>query len=330
MSSFKTVKAAIFLAVLFTLLNFNLALAADRTNPDGYLGVMLQSLDSSLAQAMDLEDSDGVLVSEVVSGGPADEAGLEDGDVIIEFNGRAINSTRALTKVVGATTPGESIAVVILREGKKKTIDVEIGERGSHDLAFYRNFDAGDNDYFVWHNDDGEDAELLLQKMTGQWNDRGFMGVELDDLNEQMGDYFGVKDGNGALITSVTEDSAAQKAGLKAGDVIVKMGDEDIESAGDVHSALKETKPEDELRIKVVRKGKNKKLDITLGEAPQSTFHTPKILFHGNSDADFRFPKMMHRELRSFHEEKLDLKEMRSDLEELKIELEKMKAELKK
>ena len=70
------------------------------------------------------------------------------------------------------------------------------------------------------------------------------MGVNLDDLNEQMGEYFGVEGGKGALVTEVVEDSPAAKAGLKAGDVIVKLGEKDIDSSAALHKAMADTEPE--------------------------------------------------------------------------------------
>lgn len=326
-----TLKAAkksypIVLVAIFLMLVSGLAQAGEKT---GYLGVILQDINKGMAKAMNLDNDDGVLISEVVDGSPADEAGLKDGDVIIKFMGKDIENHAALTKAVGSSSAGEEAKVVVLRDGKKKTIKVELGKRKSSDVTFFR------KDGNTSH----EQIKIMIEGMDSLHEERGFMGIEVDDINEQMGKYFDVKDGEGALISSVTEDSAADEAGLEAGDVIVKIGDEDIESAGDVHAALAGTEPEQKLEIKIIRKGKKKTLDITLGEVPDSqAFKFIEMIggdnhmavtgsnkrFHGMPNTP-RTPGNVHIII----DDEDDLKEMRDELEEMKRELEEMKAELK-
>ncbi len=351
---FKTPASSI-LAILF-LLMAGVSLAGEKNEPRGYLGVMLQDLNSELAEAMDLENEDGVLVSEVIDDGPAEKAGLQDGDIIIKFDGENLKNYQGLTKAVASSSPGEKVKIVVLRDGKEKSIKVELGERQEKSYAFFSgktnnpmspgclNPDFDQENVFVWHDGDNSEMKIMLNGLLDLDSDHGFMGVELDDINEQMGDYFDVEDGSGALITSVNEDSAAEKAGLKAGDVIVKMDDEDIESAADVHNLMSDTEAEDEIKIKIVRKGKNKTLDITLSDFPEDQMlkhfevltsgnHTfdvrsPKMLFHGMPHGQF-FPDNLDREIRIISEDDEDLKEMRSELEEMKKELMEMRDELK-
>ncbi len=362
-------KSRLFIVLLAALLLLlaGLANAGEKDSKHGYLGIMLQDIDTTMAKAMDLDDQKGILVNEVVEDSPAEAAGLRDGDVILTFNGKNLDSSKDLTKVVRKTQPGEEVEIVVLRDGKKKTLDVELGEHSQKKFEFLKKkfefmsnnqtcgskgrtcapggnmmFGHGTGNSFVWHDGDGENIELLI---NGFDEDRGFMGIELDDINEQMGAYFDVEDGEGALVTSVNEDSAAEKAGLKAGDVIIKMGDSDIESAGDVHQALSGTKAEDEMEIKVVRKGKKKSFDITLGEMPESqmlthlemigeggNFHiqSPKMLLHGMSNQDHNFPADIQREIRILSDNDGELKEMREEMESLKEELLEIRKTLKK
>ena len=344
MSTLKTAKktSIITLMAIFMMLLSTLAQAGEKS---GYLGVILQDINGGMAKAMDLDNDDGVLVSNVVDGSPADEAGLKAGDVIISFQGEDLVDHSALTKAVKSTSPGEKVEVVVLRDGKKKTIKVELGQRKEPTMAFYSDdgdvhFPHGEDNIFVWSGDDGDkQIEVMIKGMEGLHHERGFMGVEVDDINEQMGKYFDVEDGEGALITSVTEDSAAENAGLEAGDVIVRIGDDEIESASDVHAALAGTEPDQKLEIKVIRKGKNKKMDITLGQVPESQMFehiemisndnsffisSPKTLHHGMSK-----PHQMHKEMRIILEDETELKEMREELEKMKMELKKMQAEMK-
>ena len=343
---------AITLITLLFILIASLSMAGEKNEKRGYLGVMLQDIDTNLAEAMDLDDANGVLVSEVIEDCPAEKAGLQDGDVIIKFQGENLDDYNALTKAVGTFSPGDEVEVVVLRDGKEKTLNVELGERSKNVFTFYSDdedhnytkFGHGDEDVFVWHNGGDDDLTIILKGMEGLHEDRGFMGVELDDINEQMGSYFEVKEGNGALITSVHEDSAAEKAGLQAGDIIVKMGDEDIESAADVHSAMSGTKPEEEMKIQIVRKGENQLKTLTLSDLPKNqliqhfemvngdqsfTVRSPKMLFHGMPHAP-KFPQGLHKEIRVITESEGEIDNMREELEKMKAELMEIREELKK
>lgn len=322
----------------------------------GWLGVTLQDIGSDMAESLGLPDHDGVLIVKVMEDSPAEKAGLADGDVILEFDGQKLADYKALTKVVRAASPGDKVPVVVMRDGKKQEFVVELGERERNTWVF-----AGDDgkrvkierlheklrqlhddeDVLVWHDRDGDDEINVMVKdlagLEGLHLDRGFLGVELDDLNDQMGDYFEVKDGKGALITKVIEDTAADRAGLKAGDVIVRLGDEDIASADDVHDALSDTRPEDELKIEVMRKGKKKKMDLTLGALPEDQFLSKMEFFGDDDHFTVRTPRMLmrgapriDREIHIVGEDDEELAEMKDELQKLKEELQKLKDELKK
>ncbi|MCP4573909.1 MAG: PDZ domain-containing protein [bacterium] len=337
------------------------ALADDKEDGEksGYLGVHLQSIDSSMAKALQLDDDEGVLISQVVDDGPAATAGLEDGDVVLEFNGKDIEDVRDLTRAVRRAEPGETVEVVVLREGKRQTLDVEVGERehgfvwvhadGDDDTEIdvythLENLHEGDSSFFYMQMKDGDDLNVYIK---GHDEDRGYMGVHLDDLNEQLGEYFDIEDGEGALVTEVVEDSAAEAAGLRAGDVIVKMGDEDIASASDVTSAMQHTEVDQEIEVKVKRKGKTETFDVKLGEMPDD-FFGKNIQFFGDGD-NYRIvaPKMLRRMphmqrqmrvhapehlevIREFHDQDDDLDEVREELEQLRMELKDLQKELKK
>jgi len=359
--------------------------AIAKDDEHGYLGVMLQNITSSMSKALQLDEDEGVMIDKVVADGPAAEAGLEDGDIILNFNGKNIDSFETLTKAVRATSAGDLVDVEILHNGTRQTAQIKMGEGKSKSFSYTMDFhgDAPEVEVY-WESDDdvafmsddggsftqffGDDGKHEVIVMSGDghsrsWTsngddsfkmdmlfvggDRGFMGVELDDLNEQMGEYFGVDDGEGALINVVHEDSAAEEAGLKAGDVIVEVNGETVEDSSDVHEAMADTEPEQEIEIKVVRKGKNKTIKVTLGEAPENEFvqimrapHAPRMMgefhhqFPGRSRHNVRViaPHSsgdLHRVI-ELHENSEDLDELREELEELKAQLEEFKDELEK
>ena len=174
------------------------------------------------------------------------------------------------------------------------------------------------------------------------------MGIELDDLNEQLGKYFGVDDGEGALISRVSDDSPAAEAGLKAGDVIIKLNGEEIDDSGAVHHAMSDTEPTQEVEVKVVRKGKKKTIKVTLGEMPEGSFGPHMMHF----DQDFDFPEGFEHDVRvvaphgkprmpgmpgmhgrhkmMIRDSSDNLSEVREELDQLRAELKDLKSELKK
>jgi predicted metalloprotease with PDZ domain len=339
------------LILLSFLLILTTAVASAKDDEHGYLGVMLQNVSSSMSKALQLDEGEGVMINKVMEDSPAAKAGLEDGDVILSFDGAPINDYAALTKAVRATAPGDKIDLEILHDGKRQKKQVELGkgEGRSYTYSIRRDGDAPEVEFFgegdhgnVWFSDADDMKELHLEHM-GFNSDRGYMGVELDDLNEQLGEYFGVKDGKGALIDNVRDDSPAAKGGLKAGDVIVSVNGDAVEDAGDVHKAMADTEADQEVEVKVVRKGKSKTVKLVLGEMPESDWvHAPRMMKHFKHDFDFPAgfdhdirviapggPHKM-REIHRIMEEDEDLAEMRAELDELKKELKELQKELKK
>lgn len=342
-------RTALILFPFLVILSTSVASAKD--DEHGYLGVMLQNVSTSMSKALQLDEGEGVMINKVMDDSPAAKAGLEDGDVILTFDGEPINDYAALTKAVRATAPGDKVDLEILHDGKRQKKQVELGEgKGrSYTYSIHRDGDAPELEFFgegehgnVWFGDDDGLQELHLEHMG--WNsDRGYMGVELDDLNEQLGEYFGVKDGEGALIDKVHDDSPAAKGGLKAGDVIVGLNGEAVEDAGDVHQAMDETEAEQEVEVKVVRKGKSKTVKFKLGEMPESDWvRAPRMMKHFKHD--FKFPEGFDhdieviapggphkiREIHRFMNDGEDLAEMREELDQLKAELKDLQKELKK
>jgi len=329
----------------------------------GYLGVSLQELTPSMAKALQMDDNSGVMINNVVDDSPAEKAGLEDGDVILEFNGKTISDNDDLVKAVRGTSPGDKVKVVVLRNGKNESLEVEVGKHEDKsfvwvsgddaDAPHYKHFGDGDHKVIIMSGDDDFTWTVDQDMPFGFDNDRGYMGVNLDDMNEQMGEYFGVEDGKGALVTEVVEDSPADKAGLKAGDVIVRLGEKEIDSTTALHKAVAKTEPEQQMAVKVMRQGKSKDLSITLGEVPEGAY-SKHMEFIGEGDTHYRIhtaPRMMKHfghgsdvdvrvirrgaphssdEFIELHEAEGELKEMRDELDKMRDELKEMQEELKK
>lgn len=173
----------------------------------GYLGVMIQDVTPTLAQEFKLKEPAGALVGDVVPNGPADKAGLKDGDVVLQFNGNKVLDSRQLKLTVAETRPGAKVPVEILRNGSAKNIEVTVGQLPG--------------------------TEKLAQNNLGTGQDTGTLqGVGVSDLDKDARQQFNIPhDVQGALITDVKPDSAAAQAGLKPGDVIESINRHPVKNA---------------------------------------------------------------------------------------------------
>ena len=179
------------------------------------LGVMVSDLD--------VKEGAGVKVDEVTSDSAAEKAGLKAGDVVVEFDGERVRSARQFTRLVQETPDGRTVKIAVLRDGKRQTLDATPEAR-----SFSWNMDV-DGDRIRREIERG--MQQIPQRFEYRFPDmipglrsmsRGRLGVTVESLSPQLADYFGVKDG-GALVSAVAMDSAAEKAGLKAGDVITSV-----------------------------------------------------------------------------------------------------------
>ncbi len=349
----------------FTLLALTLLVGApvsQAADSSGYLGIQMQDLDSSMAKALQLDEESGVLISEVVEDSPAEKAGLEDGDVILRFDGKDIESAGDLMKAVRKSNAGDEVELKVLRGGKKKSFDVTLGEREDNQFAFqhrklkemlHERNGEGDFDIDIVAPDSedfpGEENVFFF----GGGGDHGFLGIQLEDVNEQLAEYFDV-DG-GVLVTEVVEDSPAAEAGLKAGDVIVKLDGDTIEDGSALREWMSETEAEQKVEVEVSRKGDRKRFDVTLGEAPEHEVTANIRYFDDNDHFSVPAPRVLMKRMPHFghggrhgednvwfqdgdegersivierHGEEMD--ELRGELKELREELKKIREDLKK
>ena len=235
----------------------------------GWLGISLQQLTPSLREAMDISSDAGILITEVAEDSPAEKAGLKMGDVLLEYDGQKVSSPRRITKLVRGTEPDTEVDIRILRKGQEKNLRVKLGERESKKQ--FKIQICGDDDEDEEHlimDIDEEDLIFGLPSFPELWVSPGlWLGIKPIGLTEQLAEYFQVTDGRGVLIGEVLADSPAEKAGLKAGDVIVRLNDERIEDAMELREEIGEHEEGDEVTVAVVRQGKEKSFRATLEES---------------------------------------------------------------
>ncbi|MFH2055559.1 MAG: PDZ domain-containing protein [bacterium] len=197
-----------------------------------WLGIYMQNITDELAEAFDLSVTNGVLINNVVYGSPAQKAGIERGDVILAWGDQKIRDTDRLSDLVADSKVGDKVDLLVLRDGKEKDIAVEIAEQ-------------------QWPHYTINNSDKFLTAFDGAFN--GGIGVSIQALTGDLGEYFGVADGAGALITEVHEDTPAAKAGLKAGDVIVAVDGHKVETPSDVRELLAEHEEGEQAELTVVR-----------------------------------------------------------------------------
>ena len=187
----------------------------------GWLGVRIQDVTPDVAEAMGLETTSGALVTDVPDG-PAKDAGIESGDLITNFNGEDVEDTRALVRIVGDAPVGETVRVVILREGQSQTLKVTLGRRESA-LA--------------------DDTEAAPEATPEAPVEKSLLGLSLSELTDEIRGELGLDaEADGIVITGVDEASAAWEKGLRAGDLIEEAGQTRVASIADFEARIDDTR----------------------------------------------------------------------------------------
>jgi S1-C subfamily serine protease len=291
-------------------------------NPqEGWLGVYVQDINHALKEAMDLKSEKGVLIRDVVEDSPADKAGIETEDVVVAFDGKKVTDTEQFLMMVKKTSPGDEVELSIVRDGKEKTLTITLGKAPESKLR------ERQIPQFTPPNVQPPKINPQIYKFSSFSGVR--IGVKVEDLTQQLGDYFGVKDGEGALITEVDEDGPADKAGLKAGDVVVKVDEKKIEDTEDLVGAISEKEEEDKVEIRVIRNHTPQSFTVKVkkGEGLSSVylkeFEKLKMLPEGLQEPNVIWKEKKIRPPTGELREELD--QLKEQIQELKEELENLK-----
>jgi len=168
----------------------------------GWLGIQLQEVTQDLARSFGLESPNGALVANVTPGSPADKAGLKTGDVIVAYGDKSIVDSSDLPPLVGATRPGATMPLTVMREGKQRTLDVKLGKL--------------------------EDREVKLAANGDGSPQGGTLNVVVSDLTDAQRQQLGVE--QGVLVRQVGPGAAAD-AGVQPGDVLLQIDGKRVENA---------------------------------------------------------------------------------------------------
>jgi len=300
---------------------------------EGWLGVEVQELTPELREVMGIEEgTEGVLVAGVTRNSPADKAGIMKGDVITFINSMAVKGTSELVNDVGKKKPGEIVTVVLTRDGRQKSLKVTLGRRqktGEEETIFQTpkpRAPEKESPPEIERPPEGmprEESFPGLERLKLQF-DRGRLGVDVVDLNSDLGSYFGTR--KGVLVTQVLDGTAAEEAGIRAGDVIVAVDGKPVSNREELVKLLSDKEVGDKVRLSLLRKGKEMKLSATLEEGPftawfegmrrkgssvQGRYITPRVeQFKGNAELQ-----------RSMDELSRQVDKLREEIDRLKEDL---------
>lgn len=197
--------------------NISAALISEGKVSRGYLGLGGSDIDENLAKAFKLKGTKGVLVNQIEKGSPAEEAGIREGDVIIDLNGTEVQDYNELRNRVATLSPKTRIPVTIIRDGKQMTMDVTLVERPAEETAKTGREEAP------------EEATTKL-------------GFQVTDLTPELAQQLGYDGQKGIVVTNVENNSAARDAGLMERDLIIEVDKKPIGSASELMRYLSKTK----------------------------------------------------------------------------------------
>jgi serine protease Do len=227
----------------------------------GYLGVRMHDISQKQIEDLQLPAERGVYVQEVERGSPAEAAGLKDGDVILEFAGIPVRSARQFQRLVSETPAGRTVMLEIWRDGQTLGLEAEIARRkgpfsleglGPPGVSMYKyrvpDIEFGDMPFHF----PGPDFSMRLEGTR--------LGVQVVTLTEQMAEFLGIPDTQGVLVLEVHPNTAAERAGIQAGDVIVSVDDQSVKSP----TELREYLSAEDHELELIRKGSTRAVTVEL------------------------------------------------------------------
>ena len=229
-----------------------------------FLGIGVQEIDADRAKALNLREERGVEVTRVEDDSPAAKGGIKTGDVVLEYNGERVEGVEQFMRMVRETPPGRDVKLSIARNGNPQQLTMKTGSRKTWMTSRYG--DSVDIPRI-------EIPEINIPdvpRAVMSWRS-SIAGIEAESLDSQLAEYFGVKEG--VLVRSVVRGSAAEKSGLRAGDVIVKVDDTRISSPREISTTIRANRSKKTLPVQVIRDKRELTLQLSVEESASDTYH---------------------------------------------------------
>ena len=241
------------------------AFSSEDSGTSSYLGVDISDVTTERLSALKLKEEKGVEVTMVDQDAPAGKAGIKEHDVILTMNGTSIESGAQLRRMIHEMPPGRIVSFGLSRDGQPVIVKVQLADKkkefsmNGHDMKNFH-FDVPEI-----HIPDIDIPSINMVMVTSSARS----GLSVENITPQLGEFFGVKNGNGVLVRAVEKGSRAEKAGFRAGDVIVKVNDQPVHDTGDFTHAVR-SRSGAAVSVGVIRDKKEQNLNLTLPERKES------------------------------------------------------------
>jgi serine protease Do len=252
---------------------------SEDSGTSSYLGVDIADVTPDRVGTLKLKEERGVEVTMVDQDAPAGKAGIKEHDVILSMNGTNVDSKSQLQRMIHETPPGRIVTLGLSRDGQPMNIKLQLGDRRSE----FHMSKMKDDDFHIEIPPIPAMPDLDIPSysvVVVQSSARS--GVMVENLTRQLGEFFGAKNGNGVLVRSVEKDSRAERAGFRAGDVIVRVGDQSIHDTSDFTHSL-HSRSAGNVEVEILRDKKPLTLTLSLpsrkesGDMREESFDAPEI-----------------------------------------------------
>jgi serine protease Do len=241
-------------------------ISSEDSGASSYLGVDIADVTADRVTTLKLSEERGVEVTMVDQDAPAGKAGIKEHDVILRMNGTAVESKSQLQRMIRETPPGRVVELGLSRDGQPLTIKVQLADRRSE---FPHLSKFNDKDFHIEippiPNIDVDIPNIGVVYVHSSARS----GMMVENLTPQLGEFFGAKSGNGVLVRSVEKGSRAEKAGMRAGDVITRVGDQPVHDTSDFTHAL-HSHSSGSVNVIVIRDRREQTLTLTLPPRKES------------------------------------------------------------
>lgn len=232
-------------------------------------------------------------ISNVEDESPAELAKLRRGDIILQISGKDVSNRQMLRNEIRMKRPGESVTIKIERKGKTEEIKVRLGEYSEKDI--FQEFERKFPRLFAPKLLEPLKPTVPVEPELFRWGfeNRRYIGVYIQDLNEELSEHFGVKKGTGLLVSEISEDSPAEKAGLKVGDVIVKADGKRVETTNELVDLIQDKERGEKIKIVFLRDRKERSAEVEIEEEERrGSFFFPRgreVFFDSLDDYQEKF-----------------------------------------
>lgn len=239
--------------------------SSDDSGGSSYLGVDIDDVTADRLSALKLKEEKGVEIKFVDPDAPAGKAGLKEHDVILTMNGTTVESAAQLRRMIHETPAGRIVTLGLSRDGEPLTLRVQLGDKEKE----YGRMHSGSKGFYFEMPKMPAMPEIDIPSMTVVTISQARSGLTVENMSPQLGEFFGVRNGNGVLVRSVEKGSRAEKAGFRAGDVIVKINDQPVHDTGDFSRSVR-SRNGNSVNVGVIRDKKEQTLTLALPEKGQS------------------------------------------------------------